>query len=75
MKIKTQRKRALAKGQIWKTHAADIEIVGLGKSLIHYRITKRFGLKGVSAQLSGIEAMANYLDIHEARLAKEPSVN
>ena len=75
MKLETQRGRALAKGQVWKTRAADIEIVGLGKSLIHYRVTKRFGLKGVSAQLSGIEALANYLDLHEARLAKAPSAN
>jgi hypothetical protein len=75
MKIKTQRKRALAKGQVWKTRAADIEIVGLGKRLIHYRITRRFGIRGVSAQLSGIEAMANYLDAQEARLAKNPLRN
>jgi hypothetical protein len=75
MKIKTQRRRALAKGQVWQTPAADIEIVGLGKRLIHYRITRRFRPRGVSAQLSGIDAMARYLDLNEARLAKGPSTN
>jgi hypothetical protein len=66
---------ALAKGQVWKTRAADIEIVGLGKRLIHYRITKQFGRKSVSAQISGIEAMANYLTGNAARLVKGPSTN
>ncbi len=75
MKITDQTWRALAKGQIWKTNAADIEIVGLGKRLIHYKITKQFGAKRVSAQLSGIEAMANYLETNAARLVKGPSTN
>ncbi len=73
--METQNRRALAKGQIWKTDAANIEIVALGKSLIHYRITKQFGAKRVSAQISGIEAMANYLSANEARLVKGPSTN
>jgi hypothetical protein len=75
MKIESQKRRSLAKGQIWKTRAADIEIVGLGKSLIHYRITRQFGGKRVSAQISGIEAMANYLEANAARLAKGSSAN
>lgn len=75
MKLKAHNQRSLAKGQIWKTRAADIEIVALGNELIHYRITKQFGFKGVSAQISGIEAMANYLATNEARLVKGPSTN
>jgi hypothetical protein len=75
MKLKSRSRQPLAKGQIWKTQAADIEIVALGKELIHYRITKQFGLKRVSAQISGIEAMANYLETNEARLVKGPSTN
>ena len=65
----------LAKGQVWKTRAANIEIVALGKRLIHYRITRQFGRKKVSAQISGIEAMANYLAANAARLVKGPSTN
>ena len=75
MKTRTHNRRSLAKGQVWKTCAADIEIVALGKSLIHYKITKQFGRKRMSAQISGIEAMANYLATHEARLVKGPSTN
>jgi hypothetical protein len=75
MKIKLQSRRPLAKGQVWKTQAADIEIVALGKRLIHYRITRQFGPKQVSAQISGIDAMANYLETNAARLAKGASTN
>ncbi len=75
MKINTQRKGPLAKGQVWRTRAANIEIVGLGKRLIHYRITRQFGPKGVSAQLSGIEAMSKYLEAHQAQLIRGPSTN
>jgi len=75
MKMEANSPGPLAKGQIWKTRAADIEIVALGKSLIHYRITKQFGRKRVSAQISGIEAMANYLAANEARLVKGASAN
>ena len=75
MNIKTNRLRPLAKGQVWKTRAANIEIVALGKRLIHYRITKQFGQKHVSAQISGITAMANYLETNEARLVKGASTN
>jgi hypothetical protein len=75
MKWQTHAKPPLAKGQIWQTRMADIEIVALGKSLIHYRITKQLGLKQVSAQISGIEAMANYLRANEARLVRGDSTN
>jgi len=73
--MKTHSQRSLAKGQIWKTGAADIEIVALGKRLIHYRITRQFGRKRMSAQISGIQAMANYLAANAARLVKGPSTN
>jgi hypothetical protein len=64
---------ALAKGQVWKTPAAHIKIVGLGQRLIHYKIEKRFGPRAVSTQISGIEAMAQYLKANQARLAAEGS--
>jgi hypothetical protein len=75
MKMKTHGQGPLAKGQVWKTRAANIEIVALGKELIHYKITKQFGRKRMSAQISGIEAMANYLVTHEARLVQGPCTN
>jgi hypothetical protein len=64
--------RHLAKGQVWKTRAADIEILALGQSCIHYKVTARLGLRHVSAQLSGIEAMENYLRTNQAQLSPPP---
>jgi hypothetical protein len=75
MEMETNNPGPLAKGQVWKTRAADIEIVALGKRFIHYRITRQFGRKKVSAQISGIEAMANYLTANAARLVKGHSTN
>jgi hypothetical protein len=65
----------LAKGQVWKTPAANIKIVGLGEQLIHYKIERRFGSRAVSAQISGIEALAQYLKANQAQLAAGASSN
>ena len=75
MKLKSNSHGPLPKGQVWKTRAADIEIVALGKRLIHYRITRQFGQKKVSAQISGIGAMSNYLTANAARLVRGHSTN
>jgi hypothetical protein len=68
-------KKPLAKGQLWKTPIADIEIVGLGERLIHYRVTNRLGRALVSEQISGIEPMANYLALNSAKLISDPARN
>jgi len=68
-------KGCLASGQVWRTGVADIEILKLGKRLIHYRITKQLGHKRVSAQLSAVDALANYLKANQARLVKGTSRN
>ena len=75
MKSKAPSRQPLAKGQVWKTRAANIEIVSLGKRLIHYRITRQFDPRRVSAQISGIDAMARYLETNAACLVKGPSTN
>lgn len=66
----------LAKGQIWRTSAADIEIMGLGDRFIHYKVATQFGVrKHISAQVSGIDAMAQYLKTNAARLVSGSSAN
>ncbi|MGO8674543.1 MAG: hypothetical protein ACLQVX_01580 [Limisphaerales bacterium] len=73
--MKSDDKRPLAKGQVWRTGVADIEIMALGKRLIHYRITKQLGRRGVSSQISGIPAMEDYLRVNQARLVRGASNN
>ncbi len=72
MAMQVVKQRPLAKGQVWKTRAADIEILALGQSCIHYKVTARLGQRLVSAQLSGIEAMENYLRTNQAQLSPPP---
>jgi hypothetical protein len=62
--------RSLAPGQIWKTRAAAIEIIRLSQRFIHYKVTKLLGERWVSSQVSGVEALATYLQMNEARLVR-----
>ena len=61
-------RKSLAKGQIWQTRTADIEIVKLGRRRIQYRVTSQLGQKRVSAQISAIEPMQKYLENNAAHL-------
>jgi hypothetical protein len=60
----------LRKGQLWKTDRAYIHIVELGKTLLHYRMTRSLKQKGVITQMSAIGTMADYLKNNEARLVR-----
>ncbi|MGO9200075.1 MAG: hypothetical protein ACLQM8_05990 [Limisphaerales bacterium] len=60
----------LGKGQLWKTDRAYIHIVELGKTLLHYRMTRSLKQKGVITQMSAIGTMADYLKNNEARLVR-----
>lgn len=62
--------RPLTKGQIWRTRAAEIQILGLANQFVHYTVTALIGPRRTTAQVSGIEPMANYLKLTRARLLK-----
>ena len=62
--------QVLAKGQLWKMNDAYIQIVELGKRLIHYKMMKQLGQMRVKTQMSGIESMGVYLKNNRARLVK-----
>lgn len=65
--------RSLAPGQVWKTKAAAIEILRLGKRFIHYKVTKILGQKRISAQVSCTQALTEYLRANGARLVRGPA--
>ncbi|HEV2209425.1 MAG TPA: hypothetical protein VG167_11655 [Verrucomicrobiae bacterium] len=75
VKMMMNSERLLAKGQVWKTRVADIEIMDLGRKLIRYRITKQLGHRRFSMQISGIQALENYLKANAARLVHGTSNN
>lgn len=75
-KMKTNRKSAgppLAKGQLWKTETAYVQIVELGKRLIHYKMPREVGQRAVKTHTVGIETLESYLKTNRARLVEEPA--
>ncbi len=66
-----EQEQTLVKGQIWETKAANIEVLGVANGFVHYKVTTAVGGRRVSAQISGLEPMANYLMLNRARLAGE----
>jgi len=74
--MKTNRKSAappLAKGQLWKTETAYVQIVELGKRLIHYKMPREVGQRAVKTHTVGIETLESYLKTNRARLVEEPA--
>jgi hypothetical protein len=66
-KTTTKGQVSLAQGQIWKTKDNHVEIVQLGKLLVHYRMLK--GLNQPRAtQISRVDAMEDYLKTNRAQL-------
>lgn len=76
MKTKTNGKKpspALAKGQLWKTEDAHIQIVELGKMLVHYKMLR--DLRQMRrTQMSRIDTMEGYLKTNRAQLVERMAV-
>ena len=66
---------ALAKGQLWKLNNAYVEIVELGKRLIHYRMMNRPRERGARTKTSGIDTMWGYLTSRHAQLIEHGSTH
>jgi len=69
--MKTNRKngaRPLAKGQLWRTENAYVQIVEMGKRLIHYKMPRELGQRAVRTHTVAIETLASYLKTNHARL-------
>ena len=72
VRTKTNSKKtppALAKGQLWKMDHTHIQIVELGKMLVHYKMLRDLGQMR-RTQMSRIESMEDYLKTNEAQLVK-----
>jgi hypothetical protein len=63
----------LAKGQLWKTEDAHIQIVELGKMLVHYKMLR--DLRQMRrTQMSRIDTMEGYLKTNRAQLVERMAV-
>jgi len=58
----------LAEGQLWKLSNFYIQIVELGKRLIHYRMLSDLKEPGARIKTSSVEVMWEYLKSRGARL-------
>ena len=61
---------ALAKGQLWRTEKGHIQIVDLGKMLVHYKMLKELHQMR-RTQMSRIDTMEGYLKTNRAQLVEE----
>jgi hypothetical protein len=71
--VKKSRKRSeaeLAKGQVWRTGDAYLQITDRGKRLISYKMMKERGQRAVRTQMSGIAEVEQYLKANSAKLIK-----
>ena len=67
--MKNNRKESeseLAKGQVWKTGDAYLQIMDRGKRLISYKMMKQRGERAVRTQMSGIAEVESFLKANEA---------
>jgi hypothetical protein len=72
--MKNNRKKfqaELAKGQVWKTRDAYLQIMDRGKRLISYKMMKEMGRRAVPMQMSAIAAVETYLKENEAELVED----
>jgi hypothetical protein len=60
----------LAQGQLWKTDNTYLQIVELGKKLIHYKLLKDPRQPVVMTRLIRTDALAVYLRATEATLMR-----
>ncbi len=59
---------ALEKGQLWKLEDAHIQIVDVGKTLIHYKRLNNLKQKGVPTKLERACTVADFLKAKRATL-------
>ena len=72
--MKSPNSGPLEKGQLWKVDENYLQIVDLGKRLIHYKLMKKPDQKAVITRMIGVEALAVYLRSNEATLVAQPRV-
>jgi hypothetical protein len=65
----------LAKGQLWKLNSFYIQIVKLGKRLIHYRMLNDIKETGARIKTSGVDVMLGYLKSRHAQLVATAASN
>jgi hypothetical protein len=61
----------LARGQVWKTEEHYLQILDVGKTLVHYRRAVRPDTKGTPVKINSREEILTYLRKHQAVLVTD----
>lgn len=67
---KTKSTTTLAKDQLWKVNGEYLQIVDLGKTLIHYKMSPGLKQRGVPVRMTAIDTVQKYLKANKAVLVK-----
>lgn len=67
---KSKTATSLAKDQLWKVNGEYLQIVDLGKTLIHYKMSPGLKQRGVPVRMTAIDTVQKYLKTHKAVLVK-----
>lgn len=60
----------LAKGQVWKVNDGCVQIVEIGKRLIHYKMFRERQNRAVPVRITSIHTVQDYLKSNRAVLVK-----
>ena len=66
--VETSRDQPLQPGQLWKLEQGYVQVVEVGKRLVHYKTLRQPDQRAAVTRLIGVEALLNYLTHCEGRL-------
>ena len=70
MTLKTITVVPLVKGQVWKVNDGYVQIVEIGKRLIHYKMFKGQQSRAVPVKMTSLNTVQDYLKSNRAALVK-----
>jgi hypothetical protein len=66
--VDTGRKQPLQPGQLWQLEQGYVEVVEVGKRLVHYKTLRQPDQRTAVTRMIGVEALLKYLTHCEGRL-------
>jgi len=66
--VESGRNHTLQPGQLWKLEQGYVEVVEVGKRLVHYKTLRQPDQRAAVTRMIGVEALLKYLTHCEGRL-------
>jgi len=68
--VQSGQNEALQPGQLWKLEQGYVEVVEVGKRLVHYKTLRQPDQRAAVTRMIGVEALLKYLTHCEGRLMR-----